>query len=1077
MVRGIGRAKWVAIGIVCVAVAAAAGFVFYKTVKKPVKTAMIVSSQGFSAGAVSQTVSRAAASSAPVSFRGNEPVLADKFQKNISGVYISTGPGADFPAAAGNAAAQQAALQKMAGDVSGMKLNTIFFEARQASDAYYASSFYPWAASLTGTQGKNPGYDPLDTLVRAAHAKNIRVDVRINPYFVGKAGQAFADTSPAKLHPDWTVVCGGNVYLNPGIPNVNELVANGIEEIVKQYNVDGVLLSGGFYPSGTFDDTAAFEKYNASVLSLSAWRKANVDALLKLVSSKIKAADKSVQLGVEAAQTVSAAGTAQAGTTLFGDVAGWARGGLIDYICPMVSDTLGAAPVSFENAATLLTNDVKGTNVSLYIIHSAYKAGSSGWQSPDQLIRQVVYASKLAGCCGSVYDGYGSLLKNTGGIKDTLVSFYSGKLNLATLGKPLVVNEPKDGTVTDQGYVKISGTSDSNFPLLLNGKPLGCDAEGQFSRTCGLNPGVNTFTLNHKGVTRRLTVQYKVVVLKSVGPAKDITADGGTQVSITATAKNGSTVTASIAGKSYTLTQSVFSGNDNAAEQTGITDYCSYSVLYTLPASQARVQDLGKVKITATWGKFSASALAADIKVTAKAVASVKGTGKIIVSINKSTPYTETYLYSDNMYRPVTYPQLPGSWDYIETNSDGSPKVYYGGNYTYYKMSNGELIYTSDSNLSRGAKPANRISSASQTQYDGDRYTRFTLKFSQKITYNAGIDVQYPSDNKPGVRDYTVSNFNASVFKITFFNTSSAVKIGKINSPLISSVDCVSVGSNQVQYVFHFKNKGVFYGTYINYDASGNMVIDFLNPWDGDLSNLRIAIDAGHGGKDPGAVFAAGVHPTEADLNLKYILLIRSKLEKMGVPDKNIYLTRTNDTYPDYMNRVHAMINFRPNFTLCIHQNAYDGTATGVESYYYQPFSQPFVASIQNAILSAYQSAKKMPGVNVYSGMGANRGARFCSAVAYYSCKQIQMPSTLIECGFIDNANEYQFLKGDAGADAITTGIINGSMAFLKGQVKYADGAGSPSQGTGTSGGSSLYESSLAALPPEADSTTVKQGR
>lgn len=1077
MFRGIGREKLVAAAIVCVAVLAVTGFVVYKTVvKKPAAAVLTVSSEvSSSEPAVSAAPSQTAVSSEPVSLKASEPTITDKHLTDLKGVFVSTGTGGDFPGAQSGAAAQKAAVQKMVDNAVSMKLNTIFFAARQACDAYYDSAFFPWASCLSGAQGQNPGWDPLDALVKAAHAKGLRVDVCVDPYYAGKTGAALADSSPARLHPDWTVNCGGSVYLNPGIPEVNELVANGIQEIVKNYAVDGVMLTGGFYPAGTFDDAAAFQKYNASGLSLDAWREGNIDALIKLVSGDIKTADAGVQFGIEAADGISAAGAKQPASSLFPDAAGWAKSGLVSYICPDVDLAMGASPVSFETASTRLSGDVNGTNCRLYFIHAAYKAGSSGWQSPDQLVRQAVYASKLTGFGGSVYKSYASLLKNTGGFEDAIVSWNLNQLNLTTLGKPLAVTDPKSGIVTDQGYVKITGTSDANFPLLLNGKELARDAEGQFSRTCGLNPGANTFTLTHKGVTDTITVNYKVVVLKSVGPAKDIAASGGTQISVTATAKNGSTVTATIGGKLYTMTPSTFTGNDNGPEQTGITDYSTYSALYTLPASQSKLQDLGKVKITATWKQFSSSALCADIKVLAKPAArSIGGTGKIIDSINQSTPYTETYLYNDDMYRPVTYPQLPGAWDYIETNPDGSPKVYYDGDDSFYKLSNGEMIDTKDSNLSRGTKPNNKISSAAQSQYDNNRYTRFTFKFSQKITYNAGTDVTYPSGNKSGVRNYTVTDFNASQFKITFYNTSSAVQPGKINSPLISSVDCASVGKNQIQYVFHLKNKGVFYGTYINYDSSGNMVIDFLNPWDGKLSDLRIAIDAGHGGKDSGAIFASGVHPTEADLNLKYILLIRQKLEKMGVPASNIYLTRTTDSYPNYDDRVHAMINFRPNFTLCIHQNASDGTATGVETYYFQPFSQPFVASIQSAILSAYSSAKNQPGVKVYSGMGANRGARFCSAVAYYSCKQIQMPSTLIECGFIDNANEYQFLKSDAGADAITSGIISGSMAFLNGETKYAAQTGS-SQETGSSGTASLFESALTTLPPEADSTPAKQ--
>ena len=49
------------------------------------------------------------------------------------------------------------------------KLNMIFFQVRGTGDAYYKSQYEPWAEPLTGTLGKNPGWDPLEYAVFEAH--------------------------------------------------------------------------------------------------------------------------------------------------------------------------------------------------------------------------------------------------------------------------------------------------------------------------------------------------------------------------------------------------------------------------------------------------------------------------------------------------------------------------------------------------------------------------------------------------------------------------------------------------------------------------------------------------------------------------------------------------------------------------------------------------------------------------------------------------------------------------------------------------------------------------------------------
>ena len=67
-------------------------------------------------------------------------------------------------------------------DVAGAGLNTVFFQVRGQHDAFYRSSIEPWAKEITGTLGQDPGWDPLETAVSAAHAKGLKIHAYINAF-------------------------------------------------------------------------------------------------------------------------------------------------------------------------------------------------------------------------------------------------------------------------------------------------------------------------------------------------------------------------------------------------------------------------------------------------------------------------------------------------------------------------------------------------------------------------------------------------------------------------------------------------------------------------------------------------------------------------------------------------------------------------------------------------------------------------------------------------------------------------------------------------------------------------------
>ncbi len=171
-----------------------------------------------------------------------------------------------------------------------------------------------------------------------------------------------------------------------------------------------------------------------------------------------------------------------------------------------------------------------------------------------------------------------------------------------------------------------------------------------------------------------------------------------------------------------------------------------------------------------------------------------------------------------------------------------------------------------------------------------------------------------------------------------------------------------------------------------------------------------IAIDAGHGGRDPGAVFQGR---QEKDDVLKLALAVGDLLEQKGI---DVVYTRTEDVYDTpYQKAVIANEN-DADFLVSIHRNAVPiaGSASGVESLVYADRGIP--AQMARAINNELQSL----GFN-------NRGVIERPNLAIL--RRSQMPAVLVEAGFIDNETDNN--KFDQDFDAIAQAIADGILASI----------------------------------------------
>lgn len=148
--------------------------------------------------------------------------------------------------------------------------------------------------------------------------------------------------------------------------------------------------------------------------------------------------------------------------------------------------------------------------------------------------------------------------------------------------------------------------------------------------------------------------------------------------------------------------------------------------------------------------------------------------------------------------------------------------------------------------------------------------------------------------------------------------------------------------------------------------------------------SLRVIIDAGHGGKDRGAVWG-GVH--EADLNLKVARRVEESLKQLGYP---VTMVRRSDTFVSLSQRALIANRYRNAIFISIHFNATHHTSVrGAETFYVGEKGGFLAKSIQEKLVS---------GLKV-----RNRGCRYRRFTVLH---QTACPAVLVECGFISNPSE-----------------------------------------------------------------------
>ncbi|WP_066941649.1 family 10 glycosylhydrolase [Microtetraspora fusca] len=344
-------------------------------------------------------------------------------KRQLRAMWISTVANIDWPSRTGlSVSAQQAELRAWLDLAVSRRMNAVMIQVRPTADAFWPSPYEPWSQWLTGTQGGDPGYDPLAFMVAEAHARNLELHAWFNPYRVANHDDPtkLVSTHPARRNPDWRFAYGGKLYYNPGIPEVRTFIEDAIMDAVSRYDIDGVHLDDYFYPypvSGeTIPDAATFSKYGGGFSDIGDWRRDNVNRLVRELDQRIHAAKPWLSFGVSPFGIWRNSSTDPLGSrtsglqsydAIYADSRQWVKQGWVDYIAPQIYWHIGYAPAAYDVLTAWWSDVVKGTGVQLVAGQAAYRVGVSGqdaaWQNPAELSNHLYENRKHPEVVGDVY--------------------------------------------------------------------------------------------------------------------------------------------------------------------------------------------------------------------------------------------------------------------------------------------------------------------------------------------------------------------------------------------------------------------------------------------------------------------------------------------------------------------------------------------------------------------------------------------------------------------------------------------------------------------------------------------------
>lgn len=375
-----------------------------------------------------------------------------------------TGNGIDWPKTK-NIEQQKQTLINIFDVMAKGNMNAACLQVRSFCDALYKSSYEPWSASLTGTRGGDPGYDPLAFAIEEAHKRGIELHVWVNPFRVTSSGVLDTTDLVWKNAGQWIIKYNNSSFkgqiIDPGYPEAREYVHKVCMEIINNYDVDGIVMDDYFYAyGGTYSEDAAskalYKPSNVKDVDKDGstdddWRRANVDSVICNLYKAIQEVKPWVRfgMGIPGSWSMKSNAAAAYGISLPAGISAmesydylycnaleWVKQGWVDYLNPQIYWSTQVTRQNYrvlcnwwaktvcENFSDKLSD---GKRVHFFVSQAAYGAtdpssGLSGYGDGVVEIQRQIDANRdnlSSGYTGSVFFHTSAYMQLFRDIKDS----------------------------------------------------------------------------------------------------------------------------------------------------------------------------------------------------------------------------------------------------------------------------------------------------------------------------------------------------------------------------------------------------------------------------------------------------------------------------------------------------------------------------------------------------------------------------------------------------------------------------------------------------------------------------------
>jgi uncharacterized lipoprotein YddW (UPF0748 family)/N-acetylmuramoyl-L-alanine amidase len=936
---------------------------------------------------------------------------SDTDADEMRGVWVATVYNIDYPArGTTNSDLLKAEAIEILDNVQEMGMNAVFLQVRPTADAFYDSKYFPWSKYLTGEQGVAPSddFDPLTFWVEEAHERGIELHAWINPYRITKNGSGnvqdawdgLTSDHIARKRKDLVVEFGANLYFNPSMPDVWNIVAAGVMEIVENYDVDGIHFDDYFYPSASFNDDQAYAIYGKEFSSKADFRRYSVTEMVRTVDDIINRINPDVSFGISpfgiwANKESNSLGSETRGNQSYyahyADSRQWVKEGIIDYINPQIYWNIGFTIADYEKLVNWWTDVVSGTDVDLYIGHAAYKQGNddpaSAWYGDFEIFKQIMMNRKNDEVDGSVFFSYRSF-KNRPTLMNNISAFYDHEAKpssqVPTYSDGLTVTGPTGDIKTGYAGYYLFGISDPNTPLYINGQMITNRSDsGYFGTYQTLQIGKNTFTITQKGqtVTREIERTQSTWAPTAVSEAKIVPTSAlpkGLEIwsvkdviKLQCYAPIGAQVTVTVDGKTYPMNPATNLDYEDVIYNTSYEYYLDAGVN---PAG-VETRSLGDIVYRMSYKGINDS---------------VKAKGSIVMISEETNIMAQvTSLYTDTHFNS----QGSGGSDYILSKGMADEMTAMVGN--HYRLKSGMWVEKSDVKIV--TMPDNQSTGVEEATYQtGGQWETVKLKINGEAAAKASFSGEYLS--------------------LQVFNTTDNAALTLPGSALF---DQVNIDGDF--YHLHLKDGMAISGYKVDKTEDGiqlsirkqSVSTSSYKP----LKGKTILVDPGHGGRDSGALGILGTAMSEKMINLSTAGYLKEELEGYGA---TVVMTRATDTYVSLQERLRESYTLTPDLFISIHVNSISpdrdiDKVQGFSIYLNEELAKPVAQAIHDEVI-----------------VDLNRVSRGVKTNNFYVVRGTWTPSILLEMGFMVNPEEFDLLDDAAGQRTIATEIAEGIVKYFQ---------------------------------------------